>query len=713
MAAVDEARRTGEGPFRAISPIFRLALEPQRNQLLNINAAVNVLTPILGENFTEHTLEAFIPQLVDLKWLVEERANPSLAAYRVPSDLPFLDQEVAVEASELKLIRLFTAFQEFLESYAPLLKNSMDKQEFSWLLFRWATSLDGSDKQAIRAEADRLNSGGKSSIKNAFLDETQRFSKINKSTSVEFAGFVKWLSKHKRDELTDIASLTELGLAIEFIDELRRTSNAHKTINSTVFVLDAPVLLDALGLSGPARKSSIDRCLKVVTKNGGRLATLTHCLEEISEILKAVLERPDYRRFGLTGDALRANPELSLRASEVMKQPDRAAKLAGLEILHFDRKSPLSANCFPDELIDRFRNTATWHDLYKSEQRERDAYSIAYIMRRRNGRSDSDIMENAFVFVTRNSTFTSFSDIFVKKHLSVPDYAFGPAIETKTLAALVWLRFGSVDTEELPQIHLISACERILSTNGELLRRAEKRIKEFKSDDAAAALLSSQQAVLDLVITVGGSPDVLDGADGDQLIRAFTVSAEEKGRLDERAKAALREAELSEAISKAETLAETQSLKAADLALEKIRMEGVVRRKDIELREIITQEDDRINEIANRMVVISQDKQWRKVAAIWIILALIGVLGQFFIWQGVDWWLKSYSNMVFGALVVFATVVATGMGLRVIPPGKIDLAGGLHTILVRKSLNSRLRDMEHDGDRERVRKVLQANFGRL
>lgn len=707
MAAVDEARRTGEGPFRAISPIFRLALEPQRNQILNVSNAVAVLTPILGENFTEHTLEAFIPQLVSLKWLVEERAQPSLAAYRVPIDLPALDQEVAVEASELKLIRLFAAFQEFLESYAPLLKNNMDKQEFSWLLFRWATSLDGSDKQAIRAEADRLNSGGKSSIKNAFLDETQRFSKINKSTSVEFAGFVKWLSKHKRIELADIASLTELGLAIEFIDELRRTSDAKKLINSTVFVLDAPVLLDALGLSGPARRSSIDRCLKVATKNGGRLATLTHCLEEVSEILKAVLDRPDYRRFGLTGDALRANPELSSRASEVMKQPDRAAKLAGIEVLHFDRKSPLSANCFPDELIDRFRNTATWHDLYKSEQRERDAYSIAYIMRRRNGRFDSDIMENAFVFVTRNSTFTSFSDIFVKRHLSVPDYAFGPAMETKTLAALVWLRFGSIDTEDLPQINLISACDRILSTNGELLRRAEKRIKEFKDDDAANALLSSQQAVLDLVIAVGGSPDVLDGADGDQLIRAFTVSAEEKGRLDERAKAALCEAELSDAVSKAQAQAEMESQKAAEISLEKLKIESLAKRKAAELQEFFTQEDNRIKEIANRMVFNSQHKQWKVIAIIWLASAFIGVLGQFFIWQGVDWWIKSYLNMIFGAFVVVTTVIATGMGLRVIPPGKIDLASGFHTILVRKSLNSRLRDMEHEGDRERVRKVLQ------
>lgn len=713
MAAVDEARRTGEGPFRAISPIFRLALEPQRNQLLNVRQAVNVLSPILGENFTEHTLEAFVPQLVSLGWLVEEPAPPASAVYRVPNNFPFLDQEVALEASEVKFARLFEAFQEFLETYAPLLKSNMAKSEFQWLLFRWATSLDGSDKDAIKAEAERLNSGGKSSIKNAFLDETQRYSRINKGTSIEFAGFVKWLAKHKRSEINDIVSLTELGLAIEFIDELRRTSLAEKRINGTVFVLDAPVLLDLFGLSGEFRRDSIKRCLEVINKNGGRLATLTHCLEEVTEILKAVLDRPDYRRFGLTGDALRANPELSLRASEVMKQPDKAAKLAGLEVLHFDRKSPLAANLFPDELIDRFRNTATWHDIYKSEQRERDAHSIAYIMRRRNGKSSSDVMENSFIFVTRNSTFTHFSEIFVKKHLSVPQYAFGPAIETKTLAALVWLRFGSIEGDDLPQTHLISACDRILATNGELLRRAEKRIKEFKSDDAATALLSSQQAVLDLVVTVGGSPDLIDGADGEELIRALTASAEERGRLEERAKAFQREAKLADAAAEAEARTELASKKLEELALDRVRFERELKARDSEISNFSQKEKERISTISSRMLESARRRQWATVSAIWMICAIIGVFGQFFIWQGVDWWVKSYYNFTFGVIVVIATLVATAFGVRVIPPGKVDLAAMLHSTLVRRSLARRLRRMEHESDRLQVAELLISEVGQL
>jgi hypothetical protein len=110
------------------------------------------------------------------------------------------------------------------------------------------------------------------------------------------------------------------------------------------------------------------------------------------------------------------------------------------------------------------------------------------------------------------------------------------------------------------------------------------------------------------------------------------------------------------------------------------------------------------------MIKKIRGEQWRIVATLWVVSALVGILGQFFIWQGIEWWTKSYLNVAFGVIVIIATIIATAMGLRIIPPGKIDLAAALHTTLVRKSLNRRLRDMEHEGDRERVRKLLQNIF---
>lgn len=226
-------------------------------------------------------------------------------------------------------------------------------------------------------------------------------------------------------------------------------------------------------------------------------------------------------------------------------------------------------------------------------------------------------------------------------------------------------------------------------------------------------MLSSQQAVLDLVISVGGSADVLDGADGEQLIRAFTASAEERGRSDERAKAAIREAELASAIAKAKAEAEVQSRKAVETSLEKMKIEGLVRSKSQELADYISRENVRIGKISQIIAYKSQRRQWISMSLIWIGCAFVGVMGQFFIWQGLDWWTKSYWNIFLGVIVVIATIIATSMGLRIIPPGKIDLAGSLHLYLVKRNIKSRLRDMEHDGDRARVKDILEARFGKL
>ena len=261
----------------------------------------------------------------------------------------------------------------------------------------------------------RLADGEKPSAKNAFLDETHKFSRIDKSLSIEFAAFVKWLTKHGRVEIEDIASLTELGLAVEFLDELRSPTIRSDIKIDTVFVLDAPVLLDLLGLSGPSRRNSIERCLHLLRERGAKIITLAHCLDELSDIIKAVLARPEARRFGLTGDALRSNPELVERARQVSSQPDKAAKLAGVEVLVFDRKSSLHAKYFTEEVIDRFRNRATWHDLSKSEQRERDALSIAFIMRRRQSSYQSDVLDSRFVLVTRKRLVSNYLSFRVRR----------------------------------------------------------------------------------------------------------------------------------------------------------------------------------------------------------------------------------------------------------------------------------------------------------
>jgi hypothetical protein len=66
----------------------------------------------LGDAFSDHALEAFLPHLLELGWLIEEPAGTS-SAYRIPNSLPDFDGAEAVEESEAKLTRLFVRFVEY------------------------------------------------------------------------------------------------------------------------------------------------------------------------------------------------------------------------------------------------------------------------------------------------------------------------------------------------------------------------------------------------------------------------------------------------------------------------------------------------------------------------------------------------------------------------------------------------------------------------
>jgi hypothetical protein len=626
MSAVEEARATAEGPFRAIAPLFRIALEPQIGEIFNLARASSRLQPILGDGFTQHALEAFIPPLSKLGWLEEKRFGDR-AAYVVSSRLVPLDEEQAVDESQIRLDRLYDDFVVFLRDFAPLLELTISKEDFQWRLFQWAISLDGANKDAIKEEATRLLAGEKPLIRLAFLDEAQKFgSTVDRSMSIELAGFVKWLQKTKRPSLQDVAALTELGLAYEFLDELVRPSaNADENLD-IVFVLDAPVLLDWLGLSGPGRRLSIETCSGILIAHGAQFVTLPHCLDELTEVLETVLRRGPAERYGLTGDAMRADPNLIPIARAVAANPDAAVRKLGIKVLPFRKNDPRNEAIFPNSLVDEFRSRATWHDPYKTDQKERDALSIAFVMRRRNGAADSDLFHNRFTLVTRNSTFTEFSKKFVQNYLGWPAYALGPAIETKTLAASVWMRFGSLAQPDLPRLHLIAACDRILASNRMLLKKALRKAEEATDSQVALTLLASEQAVFDLVVGTGGSLEVLDGANGAQIVEAMLASAQSEGREQERTIArdqlAAKERDISE-----------QARLAAEARKEAVANSVEAEKLRTHLQATTVRESEEISSAASTICRRSRTFGHLISSSTFIFLMIISIIGQFFFWD--------------------------------------------------------------------------------
>jgi hypothetical protein len=240
------------------------------------------------------------------------------------------------------------------------------------------------------------------------------------------------------------------------------------------------------------------------------------------------------------------------------------------------------------------------------------------------------------------------------------------------------------------------------------MRRAERRLVDLKGEEAAAVLLSSQQAVLDLVVAVGGNLDVLDSANGEELLHAMTSSAIEKGRLEEREKAHEVQERLRAEIAEREQAANAHAAHARQLAQEGLRKEATLRERNEEIKARDAADLARAEGIATRIVTGAERLSWKVVSGGWISAAIVGVFGQFFVWKGWGWWTETAANFLCGLVVLATSLLALGLSLRWVPPGRLDLAAVIQGKLKEKVIRLRLSQIEPIEERNRVREVLRS-----
>jgi hypothetical protein len=234
------------------------------------------------------------------------------------------------------------------------------------------------------------------------------------------------------------------------------------------------------------------------------------------------------------------------------------------------------------------------------------------------------------------------------------------------------------------------------------LKRAERRIKETQGEEASVAIFSSQQAVLDLILATGGSPDVLNSANSEELLQAVTSTAQEAGRIAERKIANEQIEDANSQIAARNQEIEEASEKIQQLAIDKVIADGLLRRKEEEISTLVETENVRLNEIANQIIKDARSQSWMFVGSLWVALALYGVLGQFFIWNGLEWWEASDGHKILGGTVIISTLMAAMFSLRFIPPGHVDLIGSIHNVSAKIRARMLIKQIRYIPDRNAV-----------
>jgi len=347
-------------------------------------------------------------------------------------------------------------------------------------------------------------------------------------------------------------SARQLALAQVFASTLtvERLETYTGSISGLCVYLDTRVILQALGIYGPERRTWVREFLADLRTHGAQLRVFDHTYEETETILencRPYVESATYNA-SLASHACRFFRESGATESDVEEFVlSMRATLESLGVEYFEGSYDASENEFQlaetalrgaiQEAYAR-GNGASAHPL-NDETLQRDVRSIALVHRMRHGAKPHLLAEAQHVFVTTNSGLARAShDLEIKESgggVVVPD-----AVRDVFLATLLWLETPS-GFEVVDAARFLADCHGAMQVDDALVSRFLGKVDQLRErgeiDDDAYFQLRMHRYALRVLgdVTLGDLDNVTDQTPLEVLARIedrIRWEAEEKLRAE-------------------------------------------------------------------------------------------------------------------------------------------------------------------------------------
>ena len=231
-------------------------------------------------------------------------------------------------------------------------------------------------------------------------------------------------------------------LVAEFLTQIETTGN-KQSFNGLGVVYDTPVILRLLGCSGKILRDATEELHDTLRDLGCRIYYFKHTYDEVVEALNALLrcyENGD-PMFRETQEAI-ANRELS---------PQEIYQIRGDLDLRLSARLGLveHASGYEDRKSDSFQiNEAGFKEYLRKNGRwgrqyslapERDAMSLALIMRLRNGKSVRDVSKAGYVFITHNTRLAVLAKDFLRDEGQLAEGSVRPIMTVGQISTIAWV----------------------------------------------------------------------------------------------------------------------------------------------------------------------------------------------------------------------------------------------------------------------------------
>ncbi|MER9233969.1 hypothetical protein NKI56_18015 [Mesorhizobium sp. M0622] len=513
----------------AVIPFFDPILRIMDGKIFDPKLIVSGVHKMYHWRMTREIVEQFIPRLLALK-LLEKHGTGSKTMYVVTY------RAAAVPDDSAEITQTFEAIIDEFAKFPPivtdLLTYSRTRDELADILIRFLVSsnvlfqANGALPNVVTGslgELDKLPEGGRP------LPDYDKYMA---------ARFVQHLLKERGDLVPYLSTFASIGLLTEVVDDFVRPTD-HAAQTDLTIVVDGPLALDYLGLSGKDIQTDIRTVLDGLRTVGCKIVVFPVTCGEMSQNLKAMLGNSPSDRYGYTHSAMVAGEVLSDYVLSVANNPEGALETSGIgvkdaNLTHY----PNSHKYFTQEMHDDFMSKIAWGADIRS--REHDADCLTLLMRLRDGKHSRDLFNCRYVFVTRNVSFARQSREYCLTARQLYATQEGPVVHQRDLATIAWLRTGLGATEAIPRNLLVAHCNRVLQVRPELMQTVKDKLRAFSPEklEQYQALLLDQRSIRKLADATLNDEKVVTGDNAAELLELMRSATAEAVKSEYEAKLA-------------------------------------------------------------------------------------------------------------------------------------------------------------------------------
>lgn len=520
-AFLAQASRVEGDLMSGLMPIFKPIAKLHEGQKFEPAEFAKDLGDVYGLDVNPWAIEDLIPRLEKAGLIARFRLTDELHEYRY--------SKIDEEFGEIKESDLRALVDYFVEFATPLLKDRNEPLDRNMLENALFDQLVNPEFLGIVLKpVDKRERGSTLTMNKRDEQDEWDESTIERSKmDVLCASFILDAYNNYPEFYELIVRVANGALLSEVVLNLQ-DPGATIELKDLVVVLDTPFLMALLDLSNEKACSAATAIAVQLKAHGAELAVFSHSVDELKDNLKAAISSVESGRgHGSTARRLE-HGAFNKYAKSVLHNPIPRLKQEAIREIN-PPTSASSLQFYSESDEELFFNSLGVFDNNLAQ--ERDAQSIAAIMRLRAGRKAKvgNLPKTKYIFLTSNAWLAQKSQEVLARQRVLSQDEVPPAISDKYIAGLLWVLYGGV-AKEIPRQVLLANCAAALEPRSDIITKMHAFLSQLddKKAEYFKVLMSEERGGQYLMQLTLGDSHFLTDENASVVLEAMKKSLIEK-----------------------------------------------------------------------------------------------------------------------------------------------------------------------------------------